>query len=903
MEKAKKHKLIIISIAVILLVVILVITSIFVFKDNDTSTEVIQKVVNVDSENRSNISTWQQIPIVSQELKNKGISGGEGGQWPLCISGDNTNGSLMFYGTDVGGVYKSENGGKSWNKTLKGLYAQGACDIEIDPNNNDRVILFGVNGNTIQCTNGIYLSNDRGKSWNFIQHFPVSGHRNVTESIAFDPSSWNQDFNGSKIIYLSLIEKFDYVPSQLNKENRGLYRSNDGGFTWTRINENLGDAIVKVDNFGNVYVANYNGLFISRDEGNNFSLIKEGNITGLDIVNNQIYFLQCQTGENNYSAVYNIVNDEIRLISELKNGDVDQGGNDFGNVNMKYLPWHESYVKEGKDTNYLFHYSNKVHQVSTIKVSPVNQDNMLMVIFNDGYYDQYNSLYSNDGGNTWTISSPNEMKNKKHSHEQWYIEDYNILPHNYRKMDFYWSPINENLVFDIENDWISSSCNAGKTFLWNSNGVNGILCGGKFNFNVNNPDLMYFGSQDYNGALTTDGGKTWKYIDLYNASWGGFIYGGYAASENVIFGAYTTGWFNDRYLAISYDGGKTVKNYNGNPNYKISGGRKKSNGQYRLNGQANFVSYQSKINENILFCGDLISKDFGLTWNRMSNVTGVFAQDERGVLFGINDNLGQVVYSTDFGQTWIVIAESADLNKYWVDNSCYISDLAYDDVNKIIYITVNWSQLFALHLENDYSLKQVVNLSDNIPEAIENQEDIVQNLGSNYFPRRLTTVAVDPNLPEIIYVGGSSYTYRSNATTFRSCDGGKTFYILNAESERGITQGVQGGSEPVCIRVNPKTGYLWSAGNCLGFSKINPPYETDESLNKSLYTVYLELNGGKFFANKIKIFENRKLILNEYPSKKGFKFVGWYIDKSFEKKYTFDLINENIVLYAKWQKK
>ncbi len=101
-----------------------------------------------------------------------------------------------------------------------------------------------------------------------------------------------------------------------------------------------------------------------------------------------------------------------------------------------------------------------------------------------------------------------------------------------------------------------------------------------------------------------------------------------------------------------------------------------------------------------------------------------------------------------------------------------------------------------------------------------------------------------------------------------SCDGGKTFYILNVESDNSITQGTQGGSEPVCLRVNEITGDLWCAGGCLGFSKLSAPYETKQSQQKSLYEIDLQLNGGEYFANKIKVYKNRKLILNEEPKKK-----------------------------------
>ena len=176
----------------------------------------------------------------------------------------------MFYATDVGGVYRSEDGEQTWNKTLKGLYSKGACTVQIDPNNKNKVILFGINGTSIVYTTGVYLSEDAGNTWNFIQHFPIYGYRNTLECIAFDSSSYDAEKNCSTTIYLSLIEKNDYLTTRLTESNKGLYRSLDGGYTWTRINSELGDAIVKVDSLGNLYVANYNGLFYSEDKGDNF---------------------------------------------------------------------------------------------------------------------------------------------------------------------------------------------------------------------------------------------------------------------------------------------------------------------------------------------------------------------------------------------------------------------------------------------------------------------------------------------------------------------------------------------------------------------------------------------------------------------------------------------------------
>lgn len=65
----------------------------------------IEHVQGIDEANKTNISSFEEIPIVTDEMLSLGYQGGEGAQWPLCLTGDNKKGNLMFYGTDVGGDF------------------------------------------------------------------------------------------------------------------------------------------------------------------------------------------------------------------------------------------------------------------------------------------------------------------------------------------------------------------------------------------------------------------------------------------------------------------------------------------------------------------------------------------------------------------------------------------------------------------------------------------------------------------------------------------------------------------------------------------------------------------------------------------------------------------------------
>lgn len=707
-----------------------------------------QKECPYDKNNVTNITSWSAVPMVSKELLQKqGVTtGGEGCQWPIgmAISKD---GNLLLYGTDVGGIYRSEDGGKNWEQSNAGLQSRGAGAFSIDPKNPSYVVAVGINGSPFN-TNGLYISEDGGKSWKFTKMMLIKGHRDIRESIAYDESSYNREQNRCMVAYWSTA--YETEENYLEENEKGLYKTTDGGYTWNLIDNDLSDGTIKINPYtGDVYISRKDGIYYSSDKGENFEKIVDDTITGLDLT----------AQKDNKINVY------------------------YCNNNGVYIS------KDGKTFDKIESTSYPTTEPMNIKVSPLNSNKMI-IIDRQGTYQNY-PYYSTDGGKTWKNSTLSD--------------ELSFMPYNNRMSIPMWSPINENKVWiHTQGDYASSSTDSGKTFKWDSNGITGILSGGNVHYNVYNPDIIYFGSQDYDGCVTTDGGQTWKYISMSGYRWGGFCYGGYAVDENTYFVGVADSWHNPRKLKITFDGGKTIVD----------------TGMYFTKENINTgieSSYQSPTNPKVLFACDLRSEDGGHTWAKMDGCINVYTHNPKGQkeLYGMDETGKYIVTSYDDGKTWQKVnnTEFIPNPKY---SSAHILDVAYDWKNEVAYAACEGGYLYKTSTK-DGSVECVLN------RYVDEYKRAPVNLKGGY---SISKVAVDPIDPNIIYCGGAGNTFLNDCALYRSVDGGKSFQVITSNTTNSIVkQGRQGGFETNSLEVNPKTGELLFAGGCFGIAKLSPPYK------------------------------------------------------------------------------
>ena len=168
-------------------------------------------------------------PAQFKSLKWRDIGPYRGGR-SAAVEGITSQPNVYYFGSVGGGVWKTTDGGETWKAVSDGFFggAIGAVAVsEWDPN----VVYVGTGEKTVRGNvshgDGMWKSTDAGKSWT---HVGLRDSRHIPR-VRIHPR--NPD-----LVYAAVLGHL-FGPSQ----ERGVYRSKDGGRSWERIlfaNENAG---------------------------------------------------------------------------------------------------------------------------------------------------------------------------------------------------------------------------------------------------------------------------------------------------------------------------------------------------------------------------------------------------------------------------------------------------------------------------------------------------------------------------------------------------------------------------------------------------------------------------------------------------------------------------------------
>lgn len=158
---------------------------------------------------------------VYSSLEYRNIGPFRGGR-SAAVTGVPGKPNLFYFGATGGGVWKTKDGGQSWVNISDGHFGGSIGAIAVSETNNNVIYVGGgektVRGN-VSYGYGAWKTIDGGKNW---RHIGLKDSRHISR-IRIHPR--NPD-----VVYAAVMG--DLYKSS---EERGVYRSMDGGETWKRI--------------------------------------------------------------------------------------------------------------------------------------------------------------------------------------------------------------------------------------------------------------------------------------------------------------------------------------------------------------------------------------------------------------------------------------------------------------------------------------------------------------------------------------------------------------------------------------------------------------------------------------------------------------------------------------------
>ncbi len=290
------------------------------------------------------------------------------------IAEDPNDANTIYIGAPAGGIWKTTDGGVSWDPIGDDISVIGVSGIAVDHSNSNIIYIStgdADGGNTYSV--GVMKSTNGGATWNSTGNIPAT----TTNKIVMDPTDAN-------VLYVA--------------GNNGIYKTTNGGTTWTNVRSgNFDDVKLKPGAPQTVYGVTNNRFYYSNNAGATWTMA-----TGLPTSSgrfamavtpanaNYVYIISANTGWG-YNGVYRSTNSgatfsvrhttpnilesnqawfDLAIAASATNAEQvyigclnvwrsNNGGTDFSRLNRWYEPQDDAYTHG--DIHHIVTYNNKVY--------------------------------------------------------------------------------------------------------------------------------------------------------------------------------------------------------------------------------------------------------------------------------------------------------------------------------------------------------------------------------------------------------------------------------------------------------------------------------------------------------------------------------------------------------------
>ena len=176
-------------------------------------------------------------PSLLDGLEYRSIGPYRGGR-VTAVEGDDSSPYTFYMGSTGGGVWKTKNAGETWENISDGFFRAGSVG-SIEVADSDSNVIYVGTGSDAPRGNvspgiGIYKSTDRGKTW---KHTGLGKGGQIGEIRAHP--------HNPDLVYAAVLGNI-FGPN----EERGVYRSRDGGENWEKVlfvNDRTGAIDINID--------------------------------------------------------------------------------------------------------------------------------------------------------------------------------------------------------------------------------------------------------------------------------------------------------------------------------------------------------------------------------------------------------------------------------------------------------------------------------------------------------------------------------------------------------------------------------------------------------------------------------------------------------------------------------